>query len=278
MISGLRKISIYNPSTGVVVQLNHVAPDGDVKIRSPLHIMDPDGEYVYDGDESYFEFGFYDRSNAYDQLKTWMDAGTGIRIVGTGIEQNLLWRESVPILIEKKMNMGVGNRNFIICRVAKKRGTHDIKLLSNLVRTGGKWVDADVDEEVDCLTFSGTGSRTFFETADPTYQYMTGGASGDTATTGLIVFPVSGVALYAKMNQKVQSPSQVWTLYLQIYNYSSLLLTQATASSVDSLLSINLPATTYHVRITISVSLGNNVKFHLPYLGVKRNDYSNINY
>ena len=225
MLSGIRKISIFDPATGITVQVNQVVPEGELMIAKPLSLKDSDGEYFYDGDESYFEFGIYDNSNAYDQLKKWMDAGTPIQIVATGLEQSLLWYESVPLLIERKFIIKSGNRNFYIIRVAKKRGTHDINVYSNLLRSKGIWEDDNADEKADLLTFGGTGTHDFDETLSR--QYTIGGIPfGATITTGWITFPITGIKLCAKLNQRLQSPVQNWTLTMQAWSYAVGLLAQ----------------------------------------------------
>ena len=276
MLSGIRKISIFDPATGITVQVNQVVPEGELMIAKPLSLEDSDGEYFYDGDESYFEFGIYDNSNAYDQLKKWMDAGTPIQIVATGLEQNLLWYESVPLLIERKFIMKAGNRNFYICRVAKKRGTHSINVYSNLVRNGGIWEDDDADEKADLLTYSGIGIYTFNDI--DLYQSIFPTAPSNTAHTGYIIFPLAGISLYAKLNQKLQSPIQSWTLYIQAFNFASGLLGQVSVADADYIISLLLPTTTYKVRLIMAIDTGDNVKFFLPYLGLQRDNYLDINY
>lgn len=275
MFTGIQKVAIYDPATGTTVQLNRIAPDADVKIKTPIEIKDVSSNLYYDGDESYLEFGSYDIEYFY-QLETWMKAYTPIRLVCAGVDHNLFWEESVNITVRKSYGFQPGNRNLMIIRVSKERGTHSIYAVSNIVRKLGRFVDADLNEKADCLVFSSTGTFNFVEAS--LYQEITAVTPGSYATTNKIIFPFPGIKLFAKMNQRTTGGAQYWSFTLSAWDSANNFLAQSTVSDLDSVLSLTLPALTYTVRAQIDVVTGNTVRFYMPYLGMERGSYLNIKY
>jgi hypothetical protein len=79
------------------------------------------------------------------------------------------------------------------------------------------------------------------------------------------------------VNQRAQSPAQGWNFIFQAWSAGGF-LEQASVDDVDDLLELYLPAGTYKVRFTISTNFLDNVKFYLPYLGLKRDNYLEVNY
>ena len=276
MFTGVQKVSIYDPATGTTVQLNKIAPDADVKIKAPIELLDVNHNLYYDGDESYIEFASFDIEKFY-QLETWMIAHTPVRLVAAGLDYNIFWEESVNLTVRKTYGFQIGNRNMMIIKMQKERGTHSIYAVTNFVRKLGRFVDANANEKADNLSFAGIGTYAFDDAT--AYQQITGGIGGDTASTGLIVFPVSGLTLYAKMNLRATGgPAMEWDFYLQALDYSGSILGTSTVSDSDDVLSLLLPANTYRVRITIAVDGTYVVRFFIPYLGMQRGNYLDVNF
>lgn len=276
MFTGIQKVAIYNPSDGTTVQLNKIAPDADVKIKSPIEIQDVSTNLYYDGDESFIEFASFDVELFY-QLEAWMLAHTPVRLVAAGMEHNLLWEESVTLTVRKTYGFQPGNRNTMIVKLSKERGSHSIYAVSNLVRRLGRFIDANTNEKADNISFIDDGGTYAFDDSIFNQQYTGAGGQGMVAAA-VIDFPISGITIYAKMNQKVQSPSQAWTFKLEALNFASSVITSVTVSNADDVLSLLLPAATFRVRIKIEVTGSNNVRFYIPYVGMQRGTYLNINY
>ena len=276
MITGIQKVAIYDPATGTTVQLNKIAPDADVKLKTPIEIKDVSTNLYYDGDESSIEFASFDIEYFY-QLETWMKAYTPVRLVAAGMEHNLLWEESVNITVRKTYGFQPGNRNLMIIKMQKERGSHNIYAVSNLIRKAGRFVDDNSNEKADNITFADDGGTYAFDDSLLVQHYTGGGGVGMQATVD-VVFPFSGLTMYAKMNRRVQSPSQAWTFNLKALSYISATLATATVTSSDTVLSLVLPAATYKLRLEIVVTGSNNVRFYIPYFGTQRGTYLNINY
>ena len=274
MITGVKKISVYDPATGTTVQLNNIVPGADAKIKRPIEILDVDNELYYDGDESFLEFSSY-KLEGYDQLEAWMIANTQVQLVVAGIDYNLFWYESAKITVYKNYGFAIGNRNTFNVRISKARGNHSIYAYTNLVRVNGKFVDADANEEVDNFTFTGTGVYAFDDTN--LYQQVDGLSGGVVASSGYIIYPFTGINMYAKIN-RVAGETQNWTFYLQAYNYASGLLGESTITDSDSIINLLLPANTYKIRIKATIGTGKVLKFYIPFLGAQRGNYLDINY
>ena len=203
MTSGIKKAAVYDPATGTVVQLNNIVPEGEFKIREPLEVEDAKGGTVYAGDDSAISLTAFDLSG-FAQLETWMNNETPVRMAIEGVEDHILWEESVPLAVKKNYGSAPGQVNSLSVTLKKKGGTHAIYSLKNLLLAaiGGAFPkDDDSDGKVDGLTFT-TGSGT-----DPTYSivsslYQRISSNGTAIVTGKasIVFPISGVNLTAFNN------------------------------------------------------------------------------
>ena len=80
------------------------------------------------------------------------------------------------------------------------------------------------------------------------------------------------------MNQKVQSPSQNWTFDLEVRSFADDLLDSDSASDSDDVLEVTLPTNSYSIRVKITAESTDNVKFFLPYVGLQRDNYLDINF
>jgi len=96
MISGIQKLSIYDPATGTTVQLNHISTGSTFKIKDVLTEEDGKGGTVYAGDDSEAKIVSFDTAG-FSQLETWMNNGTPINFVAYGLEDNILWYENTTM-------------------------------------------------------------------------------------------------------------------------------------------------------------------------------------
>ena len=270
MISGLQKISVYDPATGTVVQLNNVAPSASFKNREPLSVKNTDSELIYDGDDSYLEFAAFD-NGAFDQLETWMKAGTGLNIVGMGVEEHFAWYETTPIVVKKNFGFQVGNRNSIVVSTQKSRGSHNINARTNLLRFLGKWEDADTNNKADLMDFTIPGTVVWDNTNKrQSIQQATG-----IYASGTVAFPIAGAKFYCAPN--FQSGGTDY--YMKFLSSGASVLSTVTGTGFNPSLNGVSPAGTYYVSFIILNSSATATIFNLPFLGVYLNKgFSNINY
>lgn len=275
MISGVQKISIYDPATGIVVQLNNVVPDGEALITSPLYYKDIDGKLKYDGDKSYLSFGAYD-DGGFAQLASWMKAKTPVRVVTAGFEENLLWYESAPILVKKDYSYAVGNRNYFSVEIAKEGGTHNIKSVANLILGPGLWYDADTNGIADSLTKTGTYTTSFDNSSF--IQTLTFAAGQTGIIFCQIEFPITGINVHHKFVAKGESSLALYVPNVRFINYASGLISSFDGAEADAV----SPNLTYYYRqqidITVAPSSTESLLYGIPYLGQKRNSYTDIKY
>lgn len=270
MISGIQKISVYNPANGVVVQLNKIS-GGDFTIKEPLESKNVDGQLIYDGHKSFVEFASYD-DTGFDQLESWMIAKTPVRLVAAGVEQNLLWYESSPITVRKNYLSKAGSRNFFTVRIAKEKGTHSIHLFANLLRSGGKWEDANTDGLADLFTKIAPISHQFSATVQTLYG--TNGNNG--SVRALFEFPISGLPIYGRVNKTLHIGNDI-TIFMAHLNFAGSIITSASGENI----ALTTPALTYKINYFIDINVtdpSNEFNFRLPYVGLKRSTYSNINF
>lgn len=280
MITGVKAISVFDPATGTTVQLNNIVPEADVKIKRPIEILDVDNEIYYDGDDSFLKFASFSL-DGYDQLETWMKNNTQVQLVVVGVDYNLLWYESAKISVYKKYGFKTGNRNIFIVRISKSRGTHNIYALTNLLRSNGKWEDANLDEQADMLSFDNRIGTIFefSETSSPVYQQVNAGLFGE-AITSSIIFPFSDITIYGKCNAFSfgGGGGYEFNFKIQAIDYAGIFLGESSIINSNSVLNLLLPANTYRIKWIFEIDISGNERFYLPYLGMQRGNYSNINF
>jgi hypothetical protein len=275
MISGVQKISIYNPATGTVVQLNNVVPEGDALIAAPLSYKDIDGKLKYDGDKSYLSFGAYD-DGGFAQLETWMKAKTPVRIVTAGFEENILWYESAPLLVKKKYGYSIGNKNYFSIEIAKEGGTHNIKSVANLMLAFALWYDGNSDGIADSLTKSGTYTTEFDNGA--LEQTMTFAAGQLGSLYCKIEYPISGINVHHKFIAGSESDLLSYSPSLKFINFNNFVLNTLYGSEIDGTPIGSTYYYMHHINITSAPATTQSLIYLIPYVGQKRNSYIAIKY
>lgn len=275
MISGVQKISVYDPATGIVVQLNNVVPDGEALIASPLYYKDIDGKLKYDGDKSYLSFGAYD-DGGFAQLETWMKAKTPVRVVTAGFEENLLWYESAPILVKKDYSYAIGNRNYFSVQIAKEGGTHNIKSVANLMLGPGLWYDANLNGIADSLTKTGTYTTSFNNSSLEQALTFIAGQTGNMSCK--IEFPISGINVHHKFIEGAGSNLDLYVPRFHFVNYASGIISSINGAEVDAV----SPGSTYYymqqIDVPVAPSSTQTLNYGIPYVGQKRKSYTDIKY
>ena len=285
MISGIKRAAIYDPATGTTVQFDKVSPEGEFKICEPIEVESGKGGTIYAGDDSSVTLKTYDVSN-YSQLQTWMDNETPVRMVIEGIEEHILWYESVPLIVRKNYEGSVGKLNSLSITLSKKGGMHNIYALKNLLLggIGAAWpTDDDNDGKVDNVTFAtASGTDPTYSIASPRYQIIS--SNGDATITGKIEFefPIQGSLLVAAVELAINM-NTFNSHTLTVKDFSGGSLTSDTDTSDSNTLNLTTPANTYKisyefVNLTMSSTTTDETDVNVPYVGTDANDYSNINY
>lgn len=270
MISGLKIISIYDPATGTVVQLNKVSEEGEF-VKQAISVKNTQGNLVYAGDESNFEFTAYD-NDGYSQLETWMKNKTPVRLVTYGVEENILWYEDAKITVRKNYGFAVGNLNSFTVQVSARGGEHDIHIGQNLLHISAGWRDADSDGKADGYEFLTTNTTLSFDVSG--YQILSEEAPAAVATVfGDVVYPIAS-ALFTFAAEYYDS-GVFNTIRLGALDFSDALIG---GESGDELVELITPPNTYTLRshCLLNRAITSDVKFRHPMLVPGSKTYSKI--
>jgi len=280
MFSGLKILSIYDPALKLVVQLNKISPDGEIKIAQPLTTEVVNGGQIYSGDESYIKIESYDMDQ-FTQLETWMKNKTPLRAVGYGIDEHLLWYEDSYLTVQKNFKVKPGERNSMTVRMQRKGGVHNIKTGRNLVYLHAGWADKIIVNEIaDNYELIGNEALHITPSFDQGQQKLVANDDGaigiDFVNTDELIFPVSGVDLYFTGNIDVGTMSSPQVKRITIAktnneetNYDSF---------YDIVTQITTPENTYSFSFSWlhEATFGTREQcmiFSSPYMGVERTDY-----
>lgn len=118
MFTGLNKVSIFDPSTGTVVQCNDCSTDGEFSIDA-IYQENIRMVNIYTDTTYKFSFTCYNME-LYNTLYDYMIARTPMQLVTAGNNNIILWYESVPIIVTSKESFKVGNRKSFTVSVSIK--------------------------------------------------------------------------------------------------------------------------------------------------------------
>jgi len=135
-VTGLKIVSIYDPITGTVVQMNDISPEGSF-VFEPQTQENLHGSNVYCEDYAKFDFSCFN-DEAYEQLYTWMTANTLVCAVTYGLDTHLLWYEPVPVIVKKQLGFKVGGKNAFTVTMQVKGTDLDITTTQNLAELFGE--------------------------------------------------------------------------------------------------------------------------------------------
>ena len=272
MFSGTKIVSIYAPATGTVVQLNKLDSGGTFE-KPPTVVPAADGSGYYAGEEAKFECMALDNTG-YDQLETWMKAETPVRMVTYGLDDHILWNEDTTVIVSKKYNFAVGNRNGFMVTLAKKGGSLNIGSGKNLINIFN-WKDVDADNWADGWTenFSTPG----FSLATLVQSFVGNGSSLSHYLQ--LIYPIAGVNLFFAPNNYAYTGSYNSALeqlnfaasQLQIDTFS--MLNTQTALTASGIYKLN-------IKLLSSATVPNaeSISFKMPFLGAPTTNYASINF
>ena len=133
MVHGLDVLSVYDPATGEVVQLNTLGDGSEVQAAHPLDgdggVKTPTGSPYYGGDHSRLSVVFVDEG-AYETLALWQRQGRLLSFAGAGPAGALLWYERDLIRVRPETVKGAsgGARGWILEAERRGHGAHRIWL------------------------------------------------------------------------------------------------------------------------------------------------------
>jgi len=271
-LSGLRKVSVYDPVTGTTVQMNKVGPDGTFE-KVPQGQENGKGSMVYAGDESVIEFPSFDDAG-FSQLETWMKDKTPVRLVTNGVEEHVLWYEDSLVSVKKNIGFKTGGRNSFMVKLTKKGGEHSIYAGANLLFAINGWIDSNSDGKADGYAFQDSPACTFTNN-----QQRMEFNSGNLFCQSSLVYPLSGAKLTLGTN--IIDSSQGVAIKLQ-YNDFSAVLISADYGDSPAVKTVTSPSGTYsiqvHVARIMSPITNDYVLFGNPMLTAYRTTYKDIKY
>ena len=269
MVTGIKKVTFYNPTTGDAVQINNVSPESAMKIKEPFSTEAADGSLVYAGEESALEIKAFEELPA--QLETWMEEETELNAVVYGIDAHVLWYENAPITVVKNIGSAPGERNGFTVKMERKGGEHDIQAGNNLLYLARGWKDDDADAVADgyTLDFNVAPAATAF--AD-NIQKITGAAEAVSLFTSL-VFPIAGAVLRLFNNISYPAWQENGALKIIQTAYDGTVLATDTLSDVKDVLEITTASGVYkleaHIISDADIASGEEIRFEDPYLGTR---------
>lgn len=275
--SGTKKVSVYNPADGTVVQLNKLDSQGTFE-KNPVTSPAADGSGFYAGYEAKFECMALD-NEGFDQLEVWMQAETPVRLVTYGLDDHILWYEDTTIKVTKKHNFAVGNRNGFILTLEKKGGNINIQSAKNLLWITAGWADTDANNKADNYQFI-TSAGAFTNLFTGGLQKVTCTGDGNLVVETSFVYPIVGVPLSLFANLGANN-NKICNISLQQYSYAAAYIDGVVALS-SGILSVSTKASVYRLYadiITDSAALNGDIyEQDVPYLGTPQSAKSIIKY
>ncbi|KKP28293.1 MAG: hypothetical protein UR18_C0006G0005 [Candidatus Nomurabacteria bacterium GW2011_GWE2_31_40] len=267
-VTGQKKISIYDPATGTVVQLNNISEEGEFEKKGAF-IKTSAGSRMYSGDESKAEFLSLDWTG-YDQLVTWMKERTPVRFVTYGLDEHILWYEDTLITVDLKTVFSPYKRSGFKIYFEKAGGVHEIYKGANLLYKAKGWKDVDTSNKADnyIINTSG-GSFTFlFQNGMQKISCVTDGNLTFAAT---LVYPISGITLNLFQRFGVDN-NIIQDQYTYIKDFGGSPLTNVHGPR-SNVLSATSPANVYTFELYLinanySMVSGNIIQIYSPYLGL----------
>lgn len=277
-ISGQKKISIYDPLTGTVVQLNNISEEGEF-VDNPSFIRDSNGGRMFAGDDHKAEFMSLD-DVGYDQLETWMRNRTLVQFVTYGLDEHILWYEDTSITVKRNSHFSPYKRNGFKVSFERAGGIHSIYKGSNILYAIFGFKDGNGNSKADNYNMNpSTGWNPVFSNGQQQINSTT--ATSMDVSAPVFKYPIAGASLiHALAPDYNNTGAQLYGLS-RIYNFAgSGLLTLN--SSIEAGHSFTTPANIYtielnHVYLTSGFT-GKSIHFKVPYFGAPRINFQNINY
>lgn len=282
MKTGIQKVSVYDPLTGTVVQCNIVSPEGEFS-KAPFEIELGNGNMVYGGDDSSFEFTCYELTG-YNQLKAWMENETKVNMVVLGMEEHILWYEPATVSVAKVYGPAVGGRNGLRIRIYSKGGTQNILVGSNILYLLFNWQDLDDSEAPDGIAdgYEKTVNVTALFGDEEQSVSAAAEAANIAFNSGYIIFPIAGAHLqFAHKINNIENEDGLLIGVTQ-FDFASGVEQADNEDINDALVNITTVAGCYKLKCyCVRGTVGNDpfsMDFEFPYLGVQYSEYKKITF
>lgn len=278
-ITGQKKISIFDPLTGTVVQLNNIAEDGEFT-DNPSFIRDSNGGRMFSGDDHKAEFMSLDQTG-YDQLETWMRNRTLVQFVTYGLDEHILWYEDTYITVKRNSPFSPYKRSGFTVMFERSGGVHSIYKGSNILYAIFGFKDADGNSKVDNYIINPTsGWNAVFNNGQQQCNSTTASSIG-IDPNALIAYPISGVELVNAHILDYNNTGLNFSNRTRLYNFNMSILLDSGGTAGNGYF-FTTPANIYKLELNSSYInsgfIGKSIHFKVPYLGAPRSSYNNINY
>lgn len=271
-ISGLKKISVYDPATGTVVQLNKVSSEGDFK-HEPLSEEGSKGNLVFSGYDSLFEFMAFD-DTGYDQLESWMKNETEVNLVTHGMQEHLLWYEPSLITVKKDFGFKVGNRNGFTVKISKTGGIQNICTGQNLIYSLFGWADSDNNNIADGYAIHNEFNL-FYTFINGAQNLGYKNALPANYNIGPVVYPISGIDLEFFLGEVLTNIPGPQSVEICNYDFNEGTIV-GVKGDVTTHIKFRTPGNIYKFYIFMPGwdfiwGNGQSMNFKIPYLGLPGN-------
>lgn len=260
LISGIKKAAIYDNATKTVVQLNNIATDA-VYNDENSEVELAGGTMKFAGIDKSLELKSYD-DDGFTQLDTWMKNQTPVRVVCYGTEENIIWHEDALITVKKDYQFQVGSLNGFTVKIAFKGISTAVKTVSNLVLAQSLFVDANLDGEVDCLSFP--KGYDYIPTFSADKQTLESGGAENVVIENKIDFPIAGANIASSFESDLNENTINSVLLLALDKDDNIL---SQVSLVAGLATLTTPSNTYYIKYQIDITFGttgNQTRFSVP--------------
>jgi len=261
---GIQKISVYSPSTGVVIQFNQIANDGDFK-NEPYSIEKANGAKNYSGDNCTFKFSTYDLEG-FEQLEAWMRANTELNLVAYGIDTHIMWRANTLLTVERVIKFKIGDLEGITITFKKEGGKLPIYSGVNILKAEFGWADLNNNGKVDNYDLQPSNLSTTFANGVQSCVATAGVMFGNLSK--LFIFPIAG----AKLRIRIPAVSPLQTnVEVRCYDFSGNQLSISYGAHNQNIDFVT-PAGTYKIYFDFNfefMTVGETLTITQPYLGVQ---------
>ena len=271
MFTGIQKISIYDPATGTVVQMNNIAPDS-VLTSDKAEAENTKGQMLYAGDDFTFEFNSFDLvgSSGFTQLEAWMKADTDVRMVAAGVDDNILWYADSKLEVSKPYSPQVGGRNFCKVKITSKGGSKNVYVGKNIPFLLSGWQDiGGTAGLVDDYTNTGGSTPTW---ADPVQRMVKAtGAALSFYLQSSIIFPIAGLKMQGSFNKVALTGGSGLSFKVDQLNFAGSSLQVSSSTMAVALTQFTTPPNIYKINFKIfdgTLTGALDMQCQYPYLGI----------
>lgn len=278
MKTGIQKVSVYDPATGIVVQMNNINPDANFEDAN-FEVENGIGQLLFSGKDPTLEFMSYDLAG-FTQLETWMEDETPVQLVTLGVEQHILWYESSKITVKKEYGSQVSGRNGFRVKIQSRGGTPNILMGTNLLQMFFGWQDAVApNNQADNYDIVGSMTASSFNNGVQTLNTSGAQTGLKFRSNAFIIYPIANAKMQISTRVDILTNGAALLILAEIQTYSI-----GSLADESALLSIGLkefitPASTYKIRANIlqgdsSGSLTADIAY--PFLGIQYGVHKDI--